>query len=183
MTPGWPQLPRAGRATLTLAALLLGPLACKGKAADAETAAGEAPAEGEAAGSSTMTLPVAGAPVRRGDLVLSVTTTGQVRSDAVADLRAETNGTVDEVRVRPGQAVKKGDVLVKLDQRPFDLAVREAEAALAEARIKYRGNLASDSILLGPGQEEERRQNALTSPACRARRCGSSAPSSSGSAR
>ena len=136
---------------------------CKGKAADAETAAGEdAPAESEAGGSSTMTLPVAGAPVRRGDLVLSVTTTGQVRSDAMADLRAETNGAVDEVRVRPGQAVKQGDVLVKLDQRPFDLAVREAEAALAEARIRYRGNLASDSILLGPGQEEERRQNALT---------------------
>lgn len=135
---------------------------CKGRAAGRESPEGPA-AEGDAPSEpGSMTLPVAGAPVRRGDLVLSVTTTGQVRSDAVADLRAETNGTVTEVRVRPGQPVRRGEVLVRLDPRPFDLAVREAEAALAEAQIRYRGNLASDSILLGPGQEEERRQSALT---------------------
>jgi len=146
---------------MLLALALGGAAACKGKTADAETT-GDAPDDTASAESGTMTLPVAGAPVRQGDLVLSVTTTGQVRSDAVAELRAETNGTVAEVRVRPGQAVKKGEVLVRLDPRPFDLAVREAEAALAEARIRYQGNLASDSILLGPAQETERRQNALT---------------------
>lgn len=133
---------------------------CKDKAAEASDGPGADSAEASDPGN--LSLPVAGEPVRRGDLVLTITTTGQVRSAAVAQLKAETNGTVTEVLVRPGQAVHRGEPLVRLDSRPFDLAVREAEAALAEANIRYQGNLASDSILLGPGQESQRRQNALT---------------------
>jgi HlyD family secretion protein len=103
-----------------------------------------------------------GEPARRGDLVLTVATTGQVRSEAVAQLRTETSGTVEEVRVRPGARVHRGDTLARLDLRPFDLAVREAEASLDEARIRLRGNLSSDSILLGPGEDRERQHNAAT---------------------
>jgi len=39
--------------------------------------------------------------------------------------------------------------------------VREAEAALEEAEIHFRGNLVSDSIVLGPEGSEERYRNAL----------------------
>lgn len=133
---------------------------CKDKAAEASD--GPGPDSADAAEPGNLSLPVAGEAVRRGDLVLTIATTGQVRSAAVAQLRAETNGTVTEVLVRPGQTVRRGEPLVRLDTRPFDLAVREAEAALAEANIRYQGNLASDSILLGPGQEGQRRENALT---------------------
>jgi HlyD family secretion protein len=107
-------------------------------------------------------LPVAGELVRRGDLVLTVATTGQVHSEAVADLKVETSGTVTAVLVHPGSPVRRGDVLLRLDPRPFDLAVREAESELDEARIKLRGNLSSDSILLGPGEDVERQRNATT---------------------
>ena len=147
--------------SLLLAATLLATPACKGKPAQAE---GEKPTSGEdpgLAGGSSLALPVAGEAVRRGDLVLTIATTGQVCSEAVAALKGEINGTVEEVLVRPGSQVRKGDPIVRLDTRPFDLAVREAEAALAEANIRFQGNLASDSILLGPGQEGERRKNAL----------------------
>jgi len=147
--------------SVLLAAALLATPACKGKPAQAE---GDKPAAGDGAGlagGSSLALPVAGEAVRRGDLVLTIATTGQVRSEAVAALKGETNGTVEEVLVRPGVQVKRGDPIVRLDTRPFDLAVREAEAALAEANIRFQGNLASDSILLGPGQEGDRRKNAL----------------------
>jgi RND family efflux transporter MFP subunit len=147
--------------SLLLAAVLLAAPACKGKPAQAE---GDRPASGEdpgLAGGSSLALPVAGEPVRRGDLVLTIATTGQVHSEAVAALKGEINGTVEDVLVRPGGRVRKGDPIVRLDPRPFDLAVREADAALAEANIRFQGNLASDSILLGPGQEGERRKNAL----------------------
>jgi len=144
---------------LLLAAVLLAAPACKGKSAEAE---GDKLAAGaDAGGDAGLALPVVGEPVRRGDLVLTVATTGQVRSEAVAALKAETNGTVAAVLVRPGTRVRQGAPIVRLDPRPFDLAVREAEAALAEANIRYQGNLASDSILLGPGQEDDRRKNAL----------------------
>lgn len=140
-----------------LAVLCLLP-ACKGKPAEA---AGATPA-GEDTGPTTgLALPVGGDLVRKGDLVLSVATTGQVRSDAVASLKAEVTGTVEEVRVRPGSTVNKGEVIARLDTRPFDLAVREAEAALASARIRLQGNLAGDSIMLGRDQEELRQKNTV----------------------
>jgi RND family efflux transporter MFP subunit len=105
---------------------------------------------------------VTGEPVRRADLVLTIRTTGQVRSAAVSQLKAETNGNVEAVSVRPGGKVKRGDVLVRLDTRPFDLAVREADAALQEARIRLQANLAGDSAMLSTREDAERRANAAT---------------------
>jgi HlyD family secretion protein len=149
---------RRGRSLASLLALLCLLPSCKGKPAEA---AGAAPA-GEDTGPTTgLALPVGGDLVRKGDLVLSVATTGQVRSDAVASLKAEVTGSVEEVRVRPGSTVNKGDVIARLDTRPFDLAVREAEAALASARIRLQGNLAGDSIMLGRDQEELRQKNTV----------------------
>ena len=131
---------------------------CKGKDAAAEGTAADS--SNTAGDSSGMSLPVAGAEVRQGDLILSVVTTGQVRSDAYARLKAELSGTVTEVLVTPGQLVKKGQPLVKLDPRPFDIAVREAEAALEQAMITYRDYIVPDSIATGQAVPEDRRKNA-----------------------
>ncbi len=148
------------RAVLAVCALLLCLPACKGKDAEAE---GTKPPEGGEDGPSAagLALPVSGELVRKGDLVLSVATTGQVRSEAVVELKAEIAGTVEEVLVRPGSAVQRGAVLARLDPRPFDLAVREAEAALADAEIRLQGNLASDSILLGKDEDGARQRNTM----------------------
>jgi membrane fusion protein (multidrug efflux system) len=150
------------RLSLILTTALLGAAAflpaCKGKDASAEgTAADSSAGSGDSSG---MSLPVAGAEVRQGDLILSVVTTGQVRSDAYARLKAELSGTVTEVMVTPGQQVKKGQPLVKLDPRPFDIAVREAEAALEQAMIAYRDYIVPDSIATGQAVPEDRRKNA-----------------------
>jgi RND family efflux transporter MFP subunit len=150
------------RIPLILTTGLLGVLAalsaCKGKDASAEgTAADSSAVSGDSSG---MSLPVAGQEVRVGDLILSVVTTGQVRSDAYARLKAETSGTVTEVLVTPGQMVRKGQPLVKLDPRPFDIAVREAEATLEQAMITYRDYIVPDSIATGQPVPEDRRKNA-----------------------
>ncbi len=132
-----------------------------------EGTSGTAPAEtpGEDAGStSKVSLPVVGAEVRQGDLVLSINTTGQVRSQAVANLKSEASGTVDRVLVQPGQRVTRGQTLVALDPRPFDIALREAEAAVGEARVRYLDYVVD---LIPPGKTiedalipPERQQNA-----------------------
>lgn len=161
-----PAAPRVRRPLAILAGLLLLAPACKGKEAAATGAPADSGAtaaeDGAATSGGSLSLPVTGAPVRRGDLVLTIATTGQVRSEAVAQLKAETNGTVDEVLVAPGATVRKGQALVRLDPRPFDLAVREAETALDEARIRLQANLAADSILLTNAQDAERQRNAIT---------------------
>jgi RND family efflux transporter MFP subunit len=151
---------RAGCCAALLLALTLA--GCKGEAAKAEAAAAP-PADSAATRPSgaPLTLPVVGDVVRQGDLVLTVTTTGQVRSDAVSRLRAETGGTVERVLVIPGQRVARGQPLVRLDPRPFDLAVAEAQALVDQAEIQYLDNIVPDSIVSGKPPSEERRRNAL----------------------
>ncbi len=147
---------RVAFALAVLVQFMLG--ACKDGAAKTETAS-DSTATTKAA--STISLPVVGQTVRQGDLVLSVVTTGQVRSDAVAHLKAEATGTVLSVAVVPGQQVKKGQILVRLDPRPLDLAVREAQASVDQAMMSYRDNIEPDSIVSGKPPTEERRRNAL----------------------
>jgi membrane fusion protein (multidrug efflux system) len=56
-------------------------------------------------------------------------------------------GTVQAVRVVDTQAVKRGDVLVVIDDTDARLAVLQAEAALAQAERRVRGYFANDDAL------------------------------------
>jgi RND family efflux transporter MFP subunit len=133
------------------------------EAADSTTAAPGAAADTSAAEPrANVSLPVAAADVRDGDLVLSVTTTGQVRSDAEATLKAELAGTIEEVLVRPGDRVRRAQPLVRLDGRPFDLAVREAEASVEEAKLRFLEEIVPESLASGKGPSPARRANAFT---------------------
>ena len=142
-------------ALVLLSGLLLLP-GCKPPEADAEdsdSTAAEPTREGR-----TLMLPVVGQEVRRGDLVLSVNTTGQVRSDAVATLRSEAAGTVDEVLVRPGGRVEQGQVLVRLDSAPFVLSLEEAQTAIDQAQLQNQDLLITDSIFSGEPPTEQKRK-------------------------
>jgi len=144
---GGPGLPRpcveVGR-TCALLALWLGSAGvsgCRDRSEGAGTGDASATPTADIRADSAVALPVVGALVRRGDLVLSVRATGAVRAERQVTLKAETQGTVAEVAVRPGDRVERAQVLVRLDPRPFDLAVREAEAALDEARTRVQDAL------------------------------------------
>ena len=143
-------------ATSLLVAGLAAVPACKDKTEDD----GETATADTLASTSGMTLPVVGAPVRKGDLVLTVTTTGQVRSDAVATIRSETQGPITEVLARPGQRVAKGDPLVQVDPRLLDIAVHQAEAQLEKARLNVLDNTVPDSIVTGRAVTGVRLRNA-----------------------
>jgi len=114
----------------------------------------------QAGSGSTLALPVVGQEVRKGDLILSVVTTGQIRSEAMSVLKSETNGTIIEVLARPGQRVTKGQVLIRVDPRPLDLALQEAQARLAEAELRLLDNTIPDSIVTGKAITGERLKNA-----------------------
>ena len=138
----------------------LGAAGCGGDTPGRDSAAAAAAPTPDTA----VAVPVVGAPVRRGDLVLTVRTTGQVRAERLVTLKAEAQGTVAEVAVRPGQRVERGAVLARLDPRSFDLAVREAEGALAEALGTYRDQLIGDDTTdMSPDAVERRRNVRLRS--------------------
>ncbi len=129
-----------GVTTLALA-LLAAVVSCGG--ADHGTARATPPDSARESG-EPLALPVVGDVVRRGDLVLTIRTTGRVRAERQVNLRVEAQGTVADIAVRPGQAVTAGQLLVRLDPRPFDLAVREAEGVLADARVRLGDFLLGD---------------------------------------
>jgi RND family efflux transporter MFP subunit len=63
------------------------------------------------------------------------------RFDAVesVEIRARVNGYLADVHFTEGSIVKKGDLLLTIDQRPFKIAVEEATAAQssADARLEF----------------------------------------------
>jgi membrane fusion protein (multidrug efflux system) len=90
---------------------------------------------------------------------------------AQATISSNVPGRVVELDVRDNQLVHKGDVLFRLDERPFQIAVEEAQAKLAAARMQiaankasYRrelANLAADRDTLAYQEHELERQQRL----------------------
>ena len=62
---------------------------------------------------------------------------------AQATISSNVPGRVVELDVHDNQQVHKGDVLFRLDERPFQIAVEEAQAKLAAARMQIAANKAS----------------------------------------
>jgi HlyD family secretion protein len=120
-----------------------------------------AAASTDAAPTTALALPVAAVPVREGDLVLTVSTTGQVASDQVSTLRSEVAGTIEKVLVRPGDRVRRGQVLVHFDTRPLDINVKDADAQLDRAMQTFRESYYPDSVVTGKVPTEEQRRTAM----------------------
>lgn len=146
----------AFRAPVALCALALSLTACDklkavagGTGTPADSAAAADSADSGGSTSSNVNLPVVAGEAADGDLVLTINTTGQVRSDSEGRIRSEVAGTVSRVLVRPGERVRRGQVLVELDPRPFDLDLAEAEVALAQAAQAYGDLYRPDSAATG----------------------------------
>lgn len=78
--------------------------------------------------------PVQTVAVARMGIVQSVVATGRLNAPARIELGAEVTATVTEVRVREGDRVRAGEVLLRLQDGEARAALRQARAALVEAR-------------------------------------------------
>ena len=107
-------------------------------------------------------LPVTVEPARDGDLVLSIITSGQVRSERESKLKSEVAGTVQRVVVRPGQSVRKGQPLVFLDSQPFALAMRQKQIDVDFKRLQFLDLWIPDSLAGARSGAEERRRVFMT---------------------
>jgi membrane fusion protein (multidrug efflux system) len=59
----------------------------------------------------------------------------QIRQDIVS-VSPQVNGQVVQVFVRNGARVKRGDILFRIDPQPYRVALEQAQAALAAARLQ-----------------------------------------------
>lgn len=76
-----------------------------------------------------------------------VSTDNAYAAAEVAQVTPSIGGTVLEVLVKDTQAVKKGDVLVRIDPTDARLALTQAEAELARATRRVKGYVANDGGL------------------------------------
>jgi HlyD family secretion protein len=84
------------------------------------------------------------APVTRGDLSLSINTTGTLAPREVVDVGAEISGRIDQIAVDFDDHVKKGQVLARINTEQLAAQLEQARATLAQAQATY--DQASDAI-------------------------------------
>jgi len=83
--------------------------------------------------------------VKRGDLVQSVSATGQVESVSETDLNFKITGKLAAIYAKAGAEVKRGQLLAKMESRQKESAVVNAQAKLAEAKADLEKTLAGSS--------------------------------------
>jgi HlyD family secretion protein len=82
-------------------------------------------------------------PLRRGDLVLSVTANGTLQPTRAVNIGSELSGTVRRVLVDVNDRVKKGQVLVMLDTSNLSDQVLRSRAAVATAQAQLAQSTAT----------------------------------------
>jgi HlyD family secretion protein len=75
------------------------------------------------------------AAVEKGTLIVSVSGSGQVSASDQVDIKPKVSGDIIDVSVKNGQEVKKGTLLVQVDDRDAQKAVQDAEINLETAKI------------------------------------------------
>jgi HlyD family secretion protein len=73
-------------------------------------------------------------PVQARDLVSTVTASGKIKPQTQVDISSDITGRIIDLRVKEGDWVKSGDLLIRIDPSTFEASVARGEAMLASAR-------------------------------------------------
>src|SRR4029077_6635242 len=108
-----------------------------GESEEASKAGSATPSPGRSGGRSqgssgrSAAVPVTVATVVQKNLPVQLDATGSVEAYSTVSIRAQAGGVVTKVSFTQGQDVKQGDPLFTIDPRPYDAALKQAEANLA----------------------------------------------------
>ena len=83
-------------------------------------------------------MPVVTAAAQKGDIDITLDALGTVTSLATVTIKSQISGYLVNVNYQEGQAVKKGDLLAEIDDRPYKLALQNAEGTLARDQAMLR---------------------------------------------
>src|SRR6202051_1485632 len=71
-------------------------------------------------------------PVKRADFPVILEGLGQVQAYNTVLVRARVDGQINKIAFKEGQLVKQGDLLAQIDPRPFQAALDQATAKMAQ---------------------------------------------------
>ena len=83
--------------------------------------------------------------LQREPLARSVTVSGTLAAEEQATLSFKVTGRVEQLAVDLGSTVRKGDIIARLTPTDFDLRLRQADAALQQARARLGLDPTGDS--------------------------------------
>ncbi len=84
------------------------------------------------------TTPVLTAEVARRDVPVMLEGLGNVEAFYTVTVKPQVDGRIDKVLFVEGQSVKRGDVLVQIDPRPYAIQLQTAQANLARDRANQK---------------------------------------------
>ena len=118
---------------------------------------------GDGGGAEGRVVPVQVATAERKDLPIWLEGLGTVAPAQQVTVRPQVDGRIEKVLFVEGQPVKRGDVLVQIDPRPFLVTLHQAQGALARDRAqletlqvnlkRYQG-LKAQNLVAGQQVEE-----------------------------
>ena len=80
------------------------------------------------------------AEAKRQPISESLALVASLAANEMVEIRSETDGTVEEILFQEGQPVRKGDLLIRLDESKFTNAIAEAEANFTLSRLTFERN-------------------------------------------
>ena len=103
------------------------------------------PSGGKNTGRALPGSPVSVAEAVAKDMPLDINAVGRVEAISTVAVKAQVGGEVTGIYFKEGQSVRKGERLLTIDPRPFDIALRQAEAQLERDRALFR-NAEADAV-------------------------------------
>ena len=86
-------------------------------------------------------VPVEVARVTQKTIPIQLRAVGNVEAYSTVSIKSQITGSLTQVHFKEGRDVKKGDLLFTVDPRPFEAALKQAEANLARDTAQYENAL------------------------------------------
>lgn len=90
-------------------------------------------------------IPVRVATVEQRSVPVTAEAVGNVEAQASVAIKSQVDGQIAEVLVHDGQDVAKGTLLFRLDPRPFEIQLKQAQASLARDRALHAAAITQEA--------------------------------------
>jgi len=105
---------------------------CVNQAASGDSAAAGGRGGGRGGAGAAATVPVSTTHVTEKSLPVTVPTIGTAEASSTVEIRPQVSGQLIAVGLTEGDEVREGQLLFTIDPRPFEVALKQAQAALAK---------------------------------------------------